>query len=206
LGLRAFGMIGVSLACGIQAEESPEHIEDANTITPSHEWRLPSNTDIHLHITQSVASNTYKRGQHFGIETAEPVIVDGVEIIAKGVHGEGEVIHAEKASMGGRAGELILTARFLRVGDTEIKLKSFTVGVGQNRINLAAAVGMSVGLPGLFITGKNIVVPAGTDVSAKVATDVFLPPLQSDIAQAGSAAVHPAEISREYKNDDSSQQ
>jgi hypothetical protein len=71
---------------------------------------------------------------------------------------------------------------------------------------LSAGVSAAVGLPGLFITGKNIVIPAGTEVSAKVATDILLPPSQSQSAQSASATVPSAERSKEYDNDESSQQ
>jgi hypothetical protein len=205
LRLCAFGSISVLLGLRIHADDAAAP-DQADALTPSHAWRLPSNTEIHLRITESVGSNTCKRGQHFGIETAEPVIVDGVELIAKGMRGEGEVIHAEKASMGGRGGELILTARLIHVRDTEVRLKSFTVGVGQDRMNLANGIGMTLGLPGLFIKGKNIVVPAGSDVFAKVATEVLLPPPQPQVVQSSPGDAPSAEISREYKNDDSSQQ
>jgi hypothetical protein len=200
----AFILVGVLPSSHLRAEEEPA--SPGTLAIASTELRLPSNTEVHLHIIESVGSNTYKRGQHFGIETAEPVLVDGVELIGKGVKGEGEVIHADKASLGGRAGELILAARFLRVGDIEVKLKSFTIAVGHDRLDLATGVGAAIGLPGLFIKGKNIVIPAGSDVSAKVATDVLLPLLQSDSQHINSVDVHSAEIIREYKKDDTSKQ
>jgi hypothetical protein len=93
-------------------------------------YQLPANTEIHLRTLDAVASNTHKRGAHFRIETTTPVLIDGMELIGTGVRGEGEVVHADKARFGGRAGELILTARFIQVGDVQVKLKSFTIGVG----------------------------------------------------------------------------
>jgi len=89
--------------------------------------------------------------------------------------------------MSGKAGELILATRFLQVGTREVKLRSFTAGNGENRLALAAGVGVTLGIPALFIVGKNLVLPAGTDVYAKVAADTSLPSIvgtwEADIPQ-----------------------
>ncbi|HEU4600701.1 MAG TPA: hypothetical protein VFS24_01975 [Steroidobacteraceae bacterium] len=187
-----------------RADEPTADVPPGESVHPQ-ELLLAANTEIHLRTVETVASNLQKRGRRFRMEAAEPVIIDGIEVIGKGARGEGEVIHSERAGMGGRPGELIVAARFIRAGDRDVTLKSFTVGVGKDRLNLAMGVGATLGLPGLFIRGKDIVIPAGSDVFARVATDVFLPPLQSKELRAEWAA-QSAEVSREYKNDDSSQQ
>lgn len=133
--------------------------------------QLAPNTEVHLRLLVPVASNTHKHGDHFPLEVVDPVVVDGTTIIPAGAQGEGEVVHASKAGIGGRAGELILVSRFVKVGDHTIRLRSFSAGNGQDRVNLAFGVGAAVGLVAVFIQGKNIVLPAGTDVYAKVAAD-----------------------------------
>jgi hypothetical protein len=134
---------------------------------------LPAGTEIHLRLLEPVASNTHAHGDRFKLEVAESVVVDGAEVIPAGAACVGEVVHAGKAGFGGRAGELILATRFVRVGDQEVRLRSFTASNGSDRVNLA--MGLSYVLVGLFVEGKNIVVPAGTDVYAKVAVDSELP-------------------------------
>ena len=149
---------------------------------------LPADTEIHLRLLETVASNTHKRGDRFKLDVAEMVTVGDSLIIPAGSPAEGEVVHAAKPGMAGRAGELILAVRFLRAGDQRVKLRSFTAGTGENRLNLATGLSMSLGIPGLFVVGKNIVVPAGTDVFAKVAAAT---PLTS-VLEMGAADVLPA--------------
>lgn len=134
---------------------------------------LPADTEIHLRLLEPVASNTHTHGDRFKLEVVDPVIVDGAVVIPAGAACVGEVVHGAKAGFGGRAGELILASRFVRVGDQEIKLRSFAASNGSDRVNLA--MGLSFVFVGLFVQGKNIVVPAGTDVYAKIAADSELP-------------------------------
>jgi hypothetical protein len=130
---------------------------------------LPAETEIHLRLLEPVASNTHKHGDRFKLEVAEPVVVDGDVLIPAGAAVVGEVIHAAKAGFGGKGGELILTSRFVRVGEREVKLRSFSAGNGSQRVNLA--LGLSFVLVGVFVQGNNIALPAGADVFARLAAD-----------------------------------
>ena len=134
---------------------------------------LPADTEIHLRLLEPVASNTHAHGDRFKLAVAQAVVVDGAVVIPAGAECVGEVVHAGKAGFGGKGGELILASRFVRVGDREVKLRSFTASNGSDRVNLA--LGLSPVLVGLFVQGKNILVPEGTDVYAKIAADSELP-------------------------------
>jgi hypothetical protein len=130
---------------------------------------LPADTEIHLRLLEPIASNTHKHGDRFKLEVAEPVVVNGEVLIPAGASCVGEVVHAAKAGFGGKAGELILASRFVRIGDREVRLRSFSAANGHERVDLA--LGLSFVLVGLFVEGKNIAVPQGTDVYAKIAAD-----------------------------------
>jgi hypothetical protein len=164
--------LSVSLTSVAGAQETPA---DAAPAAPSETfpYLLKADTEVHLRLLAPVASNTHKRGDRFALEVARPVIVDGAIVIPAGAQGEGEVVHAAKGGFGGRAGELILVSRWARVGDQTIKLRSFAAGNGEDRVNLA--MGLSFVVVGMFVNGKEIALPAGTDVFAKVATDQLLP-------------------------------
>ena len=78
----------------------------------------------------------------------------------------------------GKAGELVLAARYLDYQGTRIPLRSLRYGKGQGKDNVdtAAIVGFAVsGLITPFITGGEVRIPAGADVWAKVAADVSFP-------------------------------
>lgn len=135
---------------------------------------LPANTEIHLRMLESVGSATHRRGDRFKLEVADVVELDGDVIIPAGTPAQGEVIHAAKAGMSGRAGELILVVRFLNAGDQWVSLRSFSAGSGEDRYDLAAGLAVLGGIPALFVNGKNLVIPAGSDVFAKVRADTSL--------------------------------
>ena len=151
---------------------------------------LPAETEVHLRLLEAVASNTHKHGDRFKLEVAEPVIVDGQVLIPAGTACIGEVVHAARAGFGGKAGELILASRFLRLADREVRLRSFSASNGHDRVNLA--LGLSFVLVGLFVEGNNIALPEGTDVFAKIAGD-------SEIT------VFPSVSTRETENNDNPQ-
>lgn len=165
------------------------HAQDAAAPAPSTRV-LPAETEIHLRLLEPVASNTHQHGDRFKLEVAEPIAIDGEVVIPAGAACVGEVVHAGKAGFGGRGGELILVSRFVQVGDREIRLRSFSVGNGEQRVNLA--MGLSFVLVGLFVQGKNIVLPAGTDVFAKIASDSEL-------------AIVPSVPTREIENNENPQ-
>jgi hypothetical protein len=154
---------------------SAQSATDAVIVQPVELHTLPADTEIHLRLLESVASNTHKRGDRFKLEVAEPVLINSQEVIPSGCAAEGEVIHSAKAGMAGKPGELILAARLLQLGEQQIKLRSFSAATGQNRYNLANGLSITLVIPGLFVVGKNISIPSGTDVYAKVAAAHSLP-------------------------------
>jgi hypothetical protein len=172
LPLAWLAALSLSLTFVAGAQETPA---DAAAAEPSETfpYLLKADTEVPLRLLAPVASNTHKRGDRFALEVARPVMVDGAIVVPAGAQGEGEVVHAAKGGFGGRAGELILVSRFVRVGDQTIKLRSFSAGNGEDRVNLA--MGLSMVMVGIFVSGKEIALPAGTNVFAKVAADQLLP-------------------------------
>lgn len=165
--LCAVGML-LALASAARAQEAAP----ADAASTPATYLLAADTEVHLRLLELVASNTRKHGDRFALEVVDPVRVDGAIVIPAGARGEGEVVHAAKGGFGGRGGELILASRFVRIGEQTVKLRSFSAGSGQDRVNLA--MGLSFVVVGLFVTGKDISLPAGTDVFAKVASDSLL--------------------------------
>ena len=56
-------------------------------------------------------------------------------MVPAGTPGVGEVVHAERARFGGKAGELILAARYLDFQGTRIPLRTLRFGAQQGRDN-----------------------------------------------------------------------
>ncbi|MES2045384.1 MAG: hypothetical protein V4475_16040 [Pseudomonadota bacterium] len=151
---------------------------------------IPAGTIIEIAIDDPLDSKTSKIGQQFAIHLTTPLqLSDGNFVIPAGTRGVGEVIHAAKAHMGGKAGELILIARHLDVGGVQIPLRGFHLGgQGKDNSGLVMAAVISVGIAGMLISGGEKRVPAGSIATAKIAVDTTLPP----IPQPQAATVLPA--------------
>jgi len=108
-----------------------------------------------------------------------------------GTVGQGEVIHAAKRGGLGRAGELILAARYLQCGDTRIPighLKFSQRGADKSESN---AFALALGVVGVafYRPGGEVLVPTGTRADAQINADVELSPAIT--TQCGAAAPQP---------------
>jgi hypothetical protein len=135
---------------------------------------LPALTPVPLVIDAEISSSTNRSGDRFPLHVAEDVKLGDSVLIPAGSVGEGEVVHAAKSKGGGRAGELILAARFVTVDGQQVRLRSFAAGSGKDRSNASLGVGIAVGLFGMLVRGDDLVMPAGTLVSAKTAAETQL--------------------------------
>jgi hypothetical protein len=145
-------------------------------VSPANQVTVPALTPVHLRIDAELSSKKHKNGDRFPIYVDEDVRIDGSVVIPAGSAGEGEVIHAAKSGIGGKAGELLITARFVRVGDREVRLRSFSLGArGRDRTDESIALSLATGPLGLFVVGGVMIVPRGTAAGAKTAEQVLLP-------------------------------
>lgn len=138
-------------------------------------FTLPAMTLLDIEIVDPLNSKTSLIGAFFDIRLAEPVMDNGVVIIPAGISGKGEVIHAAKARAAGKAGELIIAARYLDYEGLRIPLRSFKYGTSTGKSNRDEALiaGAAIATPLiLFISGGNVDIPAGTRANAKIAAEI----------------------------------
>lgn len=137
---------------------------------------VPALTPVIIRLEEPISSNKNKPGDRFRITVAEDVRVGDAVVIPAGSPGEGEVIHAARSGAGGKAGELIIAARFVRVGDLEVRLRSFALGVaGKDHTNDSFASSFLIGPFAMFVKGGVITVPPATLGIAKTALEFKLP-------------------------------
>lgn len=130
-------------------------------------------------IDAQIGSKISQTGQMFPIRLAQPVVVDGVEILPAGITGEGQVVHAKKGGMAGSAGELVLAARYLDHAGRRIDLRSFKfieegdeiLSHGKDNVGLANATNAVIGPLGFLIGGGNTTIEPGTLATAKTRND-----------------------------------
>ena len=135
-------------------------------------------TPVLLTIGEPVESDKAAIGQYFKFTLREKLELGDGRTIPAGTSGAGQVVHASKSRAMGKAGELLLAARYLDYQGVRIPLRSLRYGTGQGKDNVDTAVIVGVAVSALitpFITGGEVRIPAGTEVWAKVAADVPIP-------------------------------
>jgi hypothetical protein len=159
--------------------------------------RLPANTPVQLEIASALSSKTSKIDEMFPIRLSAPIMIDSKMIVPAGATGEGQVVHAAKARALGKAGELILAARYIACGDVHIGLRGFRLGeAGKDNsgaILAAVAVGGLIATPLMFVSGGESLVPVGTPGNARLmsAVDIRMEPTPTCLAPAPDAATTP---------------
>ena len=140
---------------------------------------LPALTPVLIQFDERVSSEKNRNGDHFRFHVAADVRVGDAILIPAGTPGVGEVIHAAKAGMAGRAGELIVTARYVTVGNRRVRLRSFASGAGKQFTEVANWTGVFVGLPSLMIQGGKMTMPQHMLATVRTAETVALPAQQA---------------------------
>jgi hypothetical protein len=147
---------------------------------------IAARTVLEIEIVDTLNSKDNRNGQSFNFRVAAPLSVDGRMLIPAGTPGVGEVVHAARARAMGKAGELILAARYLDLNGTRIPLRTLRFGREQGRDNSATVTTIGVvsaatvpvaSMVGFLISGGEVRVPAGTRATAQTATELVLAPI-----------------------------
>lgn len=124
---------------------------------------IPAGTPVIIEIAEPLASSTNKRGDVFAITLVEPLLLDGVERLPRGIRGTGQIVHAAAARGGGAPGELLIAARTLETSQGQLLLRGFSLGAaGDDNTGMALGVSIAAGPFAMFIRGREIEIPAGT--------------------------------------------
>lgn len=149
---------------------------------------LPAGTIIEIRVDEPVNSKTHKTGDWYAISLSRPIMLGDAILVPAGTPGRGQVVHAAKSSWGGKAGELILGARYLEYDGRQIALRGMKLGgVGDNNEGIAFATMVAGGLvatPLVFaINGKNADIQTGMLATAKLTADMFPPPATAPLTE-----------------------
>lgn len=156
-----------------QPVEAPIDAPVPNPAAPLTE--MPAGTMIEIRIDEAVNSKTHKTGDWFAISLSQPLTHEGTTLIPAGTQGRGQVVHAAKSSWGGKAGELILAARYLELNGQQIALRGLKMGArGQSNETVALVAGAAATPLTFVITGKNADIASGTLATAKLSAPLAL--------------------------------
>lgn len=139
-------------------------------------------TPVHLRLSQTISSADAKVGQEVPFEVVEDVMVDNVAVLPKGSTAIGTVTEAVPKKSMGRAGKLNINISYARLADGEkVALRAVKDSKGSGHVGAmtGAIVATSiVFFPAaplfLFIHGKDITIPQGTEITAFAEGDMHL--------------------------------
>ncbi len=149
---------------------------------------LLDGTPLKLRLSQTISSADAKVGQEVPFEVVEELKVDGVVVIPKGATAIGTVTEAQPKRRMGRGGKLNVSISYVRLADQErASLRAMKETRGGGHVGAMTGAMVAAGIvffPAaplfLFMHGKDITIPQGTEVTAFVEGDMHL-----DIAKFG---------------------
>ena len=184
-------------AANPQAASAPNSQSEA--AAPS---RLPQphtlldGTPVKLRLSQTMSSADARVGQEVPFEVVEEVKVDDVVVMPKGATAIGTVTDCNPKKSMGRAGKLDMTISYARLADNEkaaLRAVQNAKGGGHVGAMTGAIVATSiVFFPAaplfLFMHGKDITIPQGTEITAFVEGDMHLDMARFGVAPPVAAA------------------
>lgn len=181
---------------GLMAQSAAPAQAQSAGLPPDHS--IHDGTPVKLRLAENVSSAEARAGQEVPFECVDELQVDGVTVLAKGAAAMGTITEAEPKRTMGRAGKLNMTINYARLKDNE-KVAIRAVKEGKGGSHTAAMTGAMVATsliiwPAapffLFIKGKDITIPQGTEITAFVEGDMHL-----DMSKFGVAPVAPSPAS-----------
>ena len=146
---------------------------------------LEDSTPIRMRTRRNLSSADCKVGDQVDFEVLDPVVLDGLTVIPQGGIAMGKVTEAEHKKSLGRAGKLNIVIESVKMtnGDkAALRAEKDARGGGHIGAMTGAIVATSiVFFPAaplfLFIHGKDITIPSGTEITAYVNGDTVFSPL-----------------------------
>lgn len=185
------------LSTSVVAQQTPATSEQNSPPAPQQSTPPPPHTlldgtPVKLRLSETISSAEAKTGQEIPFEVVEEVKVDDAIVLPKGTTAMGTVTEADHKKSMGRAGKLNISISYARLADNEkaaLRATKDTKGGGHVGAMTGAMVATAiVFFPAaplfLFIHGKDITIPQGTEITAFVEGDMHL-----DMSKFGVAAV-----------------
>ena len=177
------------LSLSLTTQPSMSYAADTPTATSDHS--IHDGTPIKLRLRENVSSATARTGQEVPFETVDEVQVDGITVLPKGSTAIAVVTDAESKRSMGRAGKLNMAISYARLKDGDkVALRAVSEQKGGSHTGAMTGAMVATSLivwPAapffLFMKGKDITIPQGTEITAFVDGDMHL-----NMAKFGSAA------------------
>lgn len=138
-------------------------------------YTLKEGTEVNLKFADALTSKTANEGDPVNLTLADDLKVGDVVVAKAGAKAVGNITHAKKAGMMGKAGELNMRLEYIKTGDTRIRLRGSKGKEGEGKVGTAIVLTVLFGPIGLIKHGKNVEIKEGTPLKAFVDEDTSLP-------------------------------
>ena len=153
-------------------------------VLPLDQVRVPADTLVKIALVTPVDSDNLKVGDTIRYKVADDVIVNGKLVFAKGLPGEGTVTKVKQARNFGRNAEVNIdfnktksidgTYVDTHVGEAAKKeMKSLAMAAGASLAGIAVLGPVGI-VAGAFVHGKDVRLPAGTELYIQTKADTTL--------------------------------
>lgn len=145
---------------------------------------LVEDTPIRIKLARTMSSKDARVDDRVDFEVFDDVKIGDVVVIERGAMAIATVTEAHPKRRLGRAGKLKMNIDYVRLASGEkVPLRAVKGGRGGNRIAVMTGAMVATGIvffPAaplfLFMNGKDITIPKGTEITAYVAADTPLDP------------------------------
>lgn len=151
---------------------------------PLTKMSMPANTLVKVSLATPVNAKNLKAGDRIEIKAEEDVVENGMLLFAKGAPGYGEVTKVSAAKNFGRDAEVKIDFKMLRAIDgtdtpvvlgeeSKQKMQSMAMAAGASVAGIALLGPIGI-IGGVFVKGKNIDLPVGTELYIQTAQPTTL--------------------------------
>lgn len=156
----------------------------AQTAKPPLAFGLVEDTPIRIKLARTMSSKDARVDDRVDFEVFDDVKIGDVVVIERGAMAIATVTEAHPKRRLGRAGKLKMNIDYIRLASGEkVPLRAVKGGKGGNRVAIMTGAMVATSIvffPAaplfLFMNGKDITIPKGTEITAYVAADTPLDP------------------------------
>src|SRR6266478_5729898 len=185
--LLAVCLLCSSLVSSQDKAKDQKQVNQASTVAsatpkPPLAFGLTEDTPIKIKLARTISSSDAKAGEKVDFEVLEDVKIGDVIVIQHGAMAIGTVTEAHPKRRMGRAGKLNINIDYVQlVSGEKAPLRAVKGGSGGNHSGAMTGAMVATGIlffPAapffLFMHGKDITIPKGTEINAFVASDTPL--------------------------------
>jgi len=201
--LVVFCLVHSSLALPQQKAATEDKTVDQGQISapktvprPALAFGLVEDTPVRIRLARTMSSKDARVDERVDFEVLEDVKVGNVIVIQRGALAIATVTEAHPKRRLGRSGKLQMNIDFVQlVSGEKVLLRAVKGGNGGNHITAMTGAMVATSIvffPAaplfLFMRGKDLTIPKGTEITAYVAADTHLDPTkfkQSGVAESG---------------------